>query len=60
MELKRITISIKEVANLTDAQLDELLDLIEKELYRIGFEEDIQRVISRAKLSHGVKVEIDY
>lgn len=60
MELKRITISISEADDLADAQLDELLDLIEKELYRIGFEEDIQRVVSRAKLSHGVKVEVDY
>lgn len=60
MELKRITISIREGDDLVDAQLDELLDLIEKELYRIGFEEDIQRVVNRAKLSHGIKIEIDY
>lgn len=60
MELQRIVISISEEDDLTDAQLDELLDLIEKELYRIGFEEGIQRVVSRAKLSHGVRVEVGY
>lgn len=60
MELKRITITISEEDDLTDAQLDELLDLINERLDQIGFKWNLLRVLEKAKLSHGVKVEVNY
>lgn len=60
MDLKAIIISISDDQDLTDDQLDELLDLIDARLYRIRLEETIQQATSEAKLSQGVKIHVNY